>query len=170
MSKEGTVAPKERINIRYRPATGNAREEVELPLKMVVLGDFTLKADDTPVENRRMISVDKDNFAEVMASHDLSLDLAVDNRLEPAGEDGPGRLAVNLKFRSLSDFEPEKVANQVPELKKLLELREALTALKGPLGNVPAFRKAIQTMLEDEGARERLLSELTAATEKKDAQ
>ena len=50
----------------------------------------------------------------------------------------------------------------MPELNKLLELREALVALKGPLGNVPAFRKAIQGVLDDEAAREKLLAELTA--------
>lgn len=168
MAKEGTVAPKERINIRYKPATGDAREEIELPLKMVVLGDFTMKPDDTPVEDRRMINVDKDNFNEVMASHDLSLDLNVANRLDE-GEGGESEeMAVSLKINTLKDFEPENVAQQVPELKKLLELREALTALKGPLGNMPQFRKAIQGMLEDDTAREKLLAELTAATAKDD--
>ena len=64
------------------------------------------------------------------------------------------------KFDTLKDFEPEQVVNQVPELRKLLELRQALMALKGPLGNVPAFRKAIQGILDDEGAKSQLLAEL----------
>ena len=41
MSKEGSVAPKERVNITYKPAIGNAKEEVELPLKLLMLGDYT---------------------------------------------------------------------------------------------------------------------------------
>ena len=72
------------------------------------------------------------------------------------------KLSVHLKFDSLKDFEPEQVVNQVPELRKLLELRQALVALKGPLGNTPAFRKAIQSIVDDEGARAALLKELGA--------
>ena len=51
MAKEGSVAPKERINIKYSPSTGDAQEEVELPLKMMMMGDYTLRADDTPLRS-----------------------------------------------------------------------------------------------------------------------
>ncbi|MEO1200580.1 MAG: type VI secretion system contractile sheath small subunit [Pseudomonadota bacterium] len=160
MSKDGSVAPKERVNIRYKPATGDAKEEVELPLKLLMLGDYTMRADETPIEDRELVNVNKDNFSDVMKSHDLALDMTVENKLE----DGPevGDMAVSMNFASLKDFEPDNVVNQVPELRKLQELREALVALKGPLGNVPAFRKMIQGVLDDEGAREKLLAELTA--------
>jgi type VI secretion system protein ImpB len=57
-------------------------------------------------------------------------------------------------------MEPEAVANQVPELKKLLELRAALTALKGPLGNEKAFRNKIQSILSDPAQRNKLIGEL----------
>lgn len=161
MAKESSVAPKERVNIRYRPATGDAKEEIELPMKTVILGDFTMRPDDTPLEERERINVDKDNFADVLRSQNLSLDLNVNNTLvESADPDDPEPMGVHLDIRTMKDFEPEAVVNQVPELRKLLELREALTSLKGPLGNVPAFRKAIQGSLEDEGAREKLLKEL----------
>jgi len=163
MAKESSVAPKERVNIRYKPATGDAKEEVELPLKMVVLGDYTQRADDTPVEDRALVNVNKDNFNEVMKGHNLSLDIATDNKL--SDEADAGKLSVSLKFDSLNDFTPESIVRQTPELNKLLELREALVALKGPLGNVPAFRKAIQGVLGDDAAREKLLSELTKATQ-----
>ncbi|GGB45964.1 type VI secretion system-associated protein [Roseibium aquae] len=167
MSKESSVAPKERVNIKYKPATGDAKEEVELPLKMVVLGDYTLRPDDTPVEDRELINVNKDNFNEVMKSQNLALDMSTDNKLvdQVEGEE-PEKMTVSMKFESLADFSPEAVVKQTPELNKLLELREALVALKGPLGNVPAFRKAIQNVLGDEQARDKLLAELTNATGK----
>jgi type VI secretion system protein ImpB len=157
MAKEGSVAPKERINIKYSPATGDAQEEVELPLKMMMMDDYTLRADDTPLEDRTPINVDKDNFNKVMEGQDLSLDVLVDNKLsdEPDAE-----MSMNLKFKSLKDFEPENIVKQVPELNQLLDMREALTALKGPLGNVPAFRKMLQEALTDEDARNKLLAEL----------
>jgi len=140
-----------------RSSTGDAKQEVELPLKLMMLGDYTLRQDDTPLEDRKPIGVDKDNFGEVMRKHDLAADLNVPNRLSGNAGD---EMSVSLKFGALKDFEPESVVRQVPELNQLLELREALTALKGPLGNVPAFRKKIQAALADDAGRERLLKEL----------
>jgi len=92
-----------------------------------------------------------------MRKQDLSLDMNVANKL--SGEEND-EMPVSLKFGTLKDFQPENVARQVPELSKILEVREALTALKGPLGNVPAFRKMIQSALTDEDARDKLLKEL----------
>lgn len=158
MAKESSVAPKERVNIVYQSSTGGAQSEVELPLKILMLGDYTGKADDTPLEERAPINVDKDNFNEVMAGQKLAVTVAVPNKLEEKAE--AGELAVNLQFNTLADFGPEGIVNQVPELKKLLELRAALNALKGPLGNIPAFRKKIQTLLSDESQRSRLMAEL----------
>jgi type VI secretion system protein ImpB len=157
MAKEGSVAPRERVNIVYKPATGDAQEEKELPLKLLVMGDFTGQPDDRPLEDRKPINVDKDNFNDVMRSMNLKADLQVANKLS---EKEGGEMAVSLKFSSLKDMEPEAVASQVPELKKLLELRDALTALKGPLGNVPEFRKKIESMVKDPAAREKLMKEL----------
>ena len=157
MSREGSVAPKERVNIVYKPATGNAQEEVELPLKILMMGDYTLRQDDRMLEDRKPINVDKDNFSQVLAEQKLELDLGVKDKL--SNEPG-AQLAVNLKFKKLSDFTPEGVANQVPEMRKLLELRSALNALKGPLGNVPGFRKKIQGLLGDEDGRAKLMQEL----------
>jgi type VI secretion system protein ImpB len=94
----------------------------------------------------------------VMEKHELGTDLNVPDQLS-GSEDG-AELAVSLKFKNLKDFTPEGVANQVPELKKLLELRAALTALKGPLGNRPAFRKQMQNLLSDDGSRKKLMDEL----------
>ena len=163
MAKESSVAPKERVNIRYKPATGDAKEEVELPLKLLMVGDYTMRADDTPVEDRELINVNKDNFNDVMKSQNLGLDLAVDDKLSDDAEPD-AKMSMSLKFENLNDFTPESVARNVPELKQLLELREALVALKGPLGNMPAFRKSIQGMLDDDDARGKLLDEITANT------
>ena len=164
MAKEGSVAPRERVNIVYKPATGDAQEEKELPLKLMVMGDFTGRADDRPLEDRKPVNVDKDNFNDVMRSMKLNTTFSAPNTL--SGKEGD-ELAVKLKFETLKDMEPEAVAKQVPELQKLLELRDALTALKGPLGNLPEFRKKIQTLVTDPAAKEKLLKELGGAWEEK---
>ena len=157
MAKDGTVAPKERINIKYVPATGDQQQEVELPLKLVVTGDFKGHAEESALEDRAAISVDKHNFDSVMTESDLSVGITVDDHL--SGEDD-GTLNVDLKFETLQDFTPDKIVENVPELKKIMELREALVALKGPLGNVPAFRKKLQDLLSDDASRTKLASEL----------
>jgi len=157
MAKEGSVAPQERVNITYKPATGDMQAEVELPLKMLFIGDYTGKADPRPLEDRKPINVDNDNFQQVLAEQNLQLSMSVPDTL--SGEKD-SNLNVNLRFRRLADFGPESVAEQVPELKKLLELRHALTALKGPLGNMPTFKRKIQNLLNDAGARDRLVKEL----------
>ncbi len=158
MAKEGSVAPRERVNIVYKPALGDAQEEVELPLKLLVMGDFIGRPDDRPVEDRKPINIDKDNFNDVLKAQDISLNIQVPNKLKEGAEEE--ELPVNLKFESIKDFEPESVVRQVPELKKLLELREALIALRGPMGNIPKFRKKIQELVTDEESREKLLREL----------
>jgi type VI secretion system protein ImpB len=164
MSKESSVAPTERVNIVYKPATGNAQEQVELPLKVLMMGDFTGQQDDRPLEQRAPINVDKANFNEVMAQQNLKVTLTAADKL--AG-DPNATMNVTLQFKNLADFSPESVVNQVPELKKLLELRSALNALKGPLGNLPAFRKKLQSMLADEEGRKALIKELGLKDETK---
>ena len=157
MAREGSVAPKERVNIVYRPATGDAHEEVELPLKIMVMGDYTLKEDGRPVEEREVLSIDKDNFNERMKAQNLELDLTVANKLS---DDPDEEMSVSLKFESLKSFEPESVVKNTPALNKLLELREALKSLKGPMSNRPEFKKKIQELLQDDAARDQILKEL----------
>ncbi len=156
MAREASVAPKERVNIVYKPATGDAKEEVELPLKVLVMGDFTMSEDETMVEDRKAINIDKDNFDDVLKSYNINLNTVVKNKLSDEDDD----MAVSLKFNSLKDFNPDAIVDQIPELKKLVELRNALKAVKGPLGNVPEFKKKLNTLVSDPGARDRILKEL----------
>lgn len=156
MGKEGSVAPKERVNIVYRPATGGAQTDVELPLKMFVVGDFTMRQDSTPLEERKPVRVDKDNFNDVLASHKLGISMNVANTLSGNAGD---EMAINLKFDSMKDFTPAEIAKQVPELQKLLELREAIQGLKATL-NEREFGKKIEALIKDPAQREKILNEL----------
>lgn len=157
--KDGTVAPQERVNIRYKTETGGAVEEVELPLRLLVVGDFTGRADATPIEERKPVSIDKNNFDEILKAQKVGMTLQVDNVVKPENKE----LAVNLRFDTMRDFEPEQVARQIPELRELLELREALTELKGPLSQNAEFRKRLQKLLDDENERSSILDEIGLA-------
>lgn len=124
---------------------------------MLVVGNLKGRTEDTPIEERQTVSIDKNNFNSVMKENKLELNFSVANNLEEQSEDD---LPVKLNIATLEDFSPDRIAQQVPELRKLLELREALVALKGPLGNIPAFRNRLQDLLASDEAREQLLKEL----------
>ncbi len=156
-NNQSSVAPKERINIKYVPATGDQQAEVELPLKLLITGDFKGHGELSAIEDRPSIRIDKDTFNEVLTKAEVALGMAVPSVLN---NDQDSDFNVQLQFKNINDFGPDAIARQVPELNKLLELREALVALKGPMGNVPAFRKHLQNLLTDETARQRLASEL----------
>ena len=155
-SNNGSVAPKERINISYRPANTGAKEKVELPFKVMVLGEFSTQEDETPLSDRSPININKENFDEVLTTTGVSVNFTVPNRLDENGED----IAVNLSMTSMKNFEPDSILASVPELKKTIDARNALKALKGPIGNVPGLRKALKAMLEDPDSREKLKLEL----------
>lgn len=154
-----STPPKERIMITYKTETGGVPEQKELPNKLLMLGDYTLQEDSTRLVDRKPIRVHRDTFDEVMAKQDLRLTINVPDCLAEDNADHKSEFKVDLKFNSLKDFEPARVASQVPELKKLLELREALVALKAPLGNIRDFRESLETLLNDDDRRT-LLAEL----------
>jgi len=158
VAKEGSVAPKERINITFKPAVGGAQEEVELPLKLLVLGDFAQREDPRKLEDRKPIGIDKNTFDDVLAKQALVLTLSVPNRLQEQPD--IEALSIQVRVNSMKDFTPANLVEQIPELQKLMALREALMALKGPLGNTPSFRKAIEQALADDDSRARVLTEL----------
>lgn len=163
MAKESSLAPKERINVTFRPATGGAQEEIELPLKVMVVGDFLQRYDERPLIDRKPVSVNKNNFSDVLAKQNLTIQMAVPNRL--SDKEDAGDLPVSLSIQSMRDFEPEGVARQVPEMNNLLRLRDALISLKGPLGNIPAFRSALEEVLRDERQRAQIMKELQISGE-----
>jgi type VI secretion system protein ImpB len=159
MARASSIAPKERINVTFKPATGDAVEEIELPMKVMVLGDFLQRFDPRPIMDRKPVSINKQSFAEVMAKQALHLETMVPNRLRDQ-EESEDYMRINLKFDSMRDFEPGNIVEQTPELQQLMRLREALVSLKGPLGNLPTFRKALEDVLKDPRQREQLMNEL----------
>ena len=134
---ESAVAPKERINIVYQPATGGRKEQIELPLKVMVLGDFNGRK-DAQLQDRSATEVSTPSVDNVMAALDVATEYSVPNTLT-----GKGEIKAKLEFNSIKDLNPSAVIEQIPELKKMLGLRDALKALRAPIGNSSEFRKLV---------------------------
>jgi type VI secretion system protein ImpB len=121
------------------------------------MGDYTLKDDKRPIYDRKPVDINKSNFDSVMQSFNLSLDLSVADRIS-----GSGELPVSLKFGTLKDFRPESIARQVPQLKNLVELRDAIKALRPKMGD-KAAQKQLLDAIKDPAVRDQIVSMLTAA-------
>src|SRR5271154_1455352 len=122
-----------RVQITYDVEIGDAIQLKELPFVLGVLGDFTgMPAEQLArLKDRRFVEVTGDNFDSVLESMKPHVAFSVDNKLSEDAD--VGQLKVDLNFKSMDDFEPEKVARQVKPLRELLELRTRLSDLKGAL-------------------------------------
>lgn len=150
--------PKARINIKLDLHTGDAQKKVELPLKLMVMGDYSNGKEQRPLSERSKVGIEKNNFDSVLAEFSPEIKLAVGNTLvEDASE-----TAVDLSFRSMKDFEPEQVARQVPQLRALLAMRNLLRDLKSNLLDNATFRQELERILIDEALSDELRGELAA--------
>jgi|SRR5688572_29983473 len=149
---------KPRVHLTYEVETGGAAVKKELPFVVGVLGDFSGNPAQPlkPLKDRKFVQIDRDNFNDVMTSMAPELNLRVDNTLAGDGS----QIAVNLKFRSMDDFEPARIANQVEPLKKLLETRNKLSDLIAKADRSTELEALLEKALQDPDALKKLSSEL----------
>lgn len=155
--------PKSRVNIRYVKDIGGAQEKVELPLKLLLLGDYTLRGDDTLLEERERISVDKNNIDSVLKEQKLHLSMIVPNRLSGHKDD---ELKVELDIESFKDFHPDRLVENIPELKDMIELRNLLKDLKARVITNRKFRQELDNILADGHRDDVRLAELREQLDK----
>ena len=154
--------PKARVNIKLDLHTGGAQKKVELPLKLMVMGDYSNGKEDRPLSEREKVNINKNNFNSVLAEFSPSLNLTVENTL--AGDLSEEN--VSLNFNEMKDFEPEQVARQIPQLRAMLAMRNLLRDLKSNLLDNATFRKELETILKDPSLSNELRSELNALAPK----
>lgn len=122
-----------RVHITYDVEIGGAMELKELPFVVGVLGDFTGQPEEAlkRLKERKFVEINPDNFDSVLKGMKPHLAFAVRDKLSE-NPDAPD-MKIDLRFQKMEDFNPENIAEQVPELKKLLELRRNLNDLSGRL-------------------------------------
>ncbi len=132
-----------RVQITYDVEVGGAIELKELPFVVGVLGDFVGKPEEAlpTLKNRKFVEIDPDNFNQVMAGMKPRLSFSTENKLQDDGS----KIAVELKFNGIEDFEPDSIVQQVDPLRKLVEARQKLSDLRSKMdGN-----DKLESMLND---------------------
>ncbi len=152
---------KPRVHISYEVETEGAQVVRELPFVLGVMGDFS--GDPTqplkPMADRKFVQIDRDNFNDVMARMNPGLKLKVDNTLAGDGT----QMAVDLKFNGIEDFDPARIADQVPALRALVETRNKLRDLMSKVDRSDELESLLEQVLQNESDLKSLSSELGLA-------
>jgi type VI secretion system protein ImpB len=157
--KLGRVRPP-RVHISYDVEVGDAIEMRELPFVMGVLADLTGQPEEElpRLKDRKFVEVNPDNFDDVLKSMKPHASFTVANKL--SDDPDAGKIGVDLRFQSLDDFNPDRVAQQVDPLRKLLELRQQLADLRGSLQGNDKLDEILQSTLNDTDKLAQLKTEM----------
>jgi len=142
-----------RVHITYDVEVGDSIEMKEIPFVVGVLGDLSGKPDQPlpRLKDRKFIEIDRDNFNKVLEGMKPRLAFRVDNKLTSEGQ-----MAVDLRFKSLDDFHPEQVANQVEPLRKLVEARRRLSDLLSKLDGNDKLDELLQDVITSTNSLQKL--------------
>ena len=136
-----------RVQLTYDVEVGDAIEKKELPFVAGVVGNFTGQPAEplAKLKDRKFVNVDKDNYDDVLKGMKPRVQMQVDNKLADDGS----KLGVELTFRSLEDFSPERVANQIEPLRKLLEARQQLSNLVTFMDGKTGAEELVERIMKD---------------------
>jgi type VI secretion system protein ImpB len=148
--------PKARISISVDLHTGGARQRVELPLKLLVIGDYSAGQASDTLAMRKRIDVHKSNFDAVLAELHPKFEVDLTNALEGENQNS----SVAMGFKSMKDFEPENVAAQIPQLRRLMAMRNLLRDLKSNLVDNSAFQIELERIVKSASLSTSLSAEL----------
>ncbi len=153
-----------RVQITYDVEVGGAIELKELPFIVGVMGDFTGQPEKAlpKLKERKFVEINPDNFDTVLEGMKPHLAFQVENKLSE--ESDASNLKVDLRFKTMEDFEPQKIARQVKPLKELLDLRERLSDLRGSLQGNEKLQELLLESLTSTENRDRLKEELANET------
>ncbi len=153
--------PRGRVNFFLEVKKEGATVREELPLRMLVLGKFSGEESDIPFEDRDKVSINKNNFDDVMKESGLRLDFTVADMIrDPQEGEERDEKRVELKFDRMKSFNPDEVAKQVPDLNRLVAVRNLLQDLRNRLVSGKQFRKELERIVKDKDALEKLKREL----------
>ena len=147
-----------RVHITYDVEVGGAIELKELPFVVGVLGDFSgMPEEPLPrVKDRKIVEIDRDNFDQVLAAMKPRLSYRVDNKLTNDGS----KMGVDLRFKSMDDFHPDSVVQQVDPLQKLVEARKKLSDLLSKMDGNDKLEEILNDIVANTGSQQQLSAAL----------
>jgi type VI secretion system protein ImpB len=145
-----------RVQIEYDVEIYGAEKKVQLPFVMGVMADLSGKSEEPlpPVEQRKFLEVDVDNFDKRMKAIRPRVAFSVPNTIT-----GEGNMNVDISFESMDDFSPEAIARKVEPLRKLLEARTQLAGLITAMDGKDGAEQLIAKTLNDPQLLQSLASE-----------
>lgn len=149
--------PKSRITLVYRTNINGQKEDVKLPFRVAVLGDFSLGSStdrQVDLEERKMRSVTGSNLNELMKDMGMSVSFEVDDKVSA---DGEGKMAVELPITGMKSFHPDEIVHHVPKLKALLLLRKLLMEMQSDIDNRKELRRTLYELFSNKEQLQKLL-------------
>ena len=146
-----------RVQITYDVEVGDSIEMKEIPFVVGVLGDLSGKPDEPlpKLKDRKFVEIDRDNFDTVLAGMKPRLAFKADNKLT----DDDSKIAVELRFKSMEDFHPERVAEQITPVRKLVDARKKLSDLLNKLDGNDKLDELLQEVISSTDTLEKLSAE-----------
>jgi len=149
---------KPRVHITYDLETNGSIVDKELPFVMGVMGDYS--GDNAEgkkaLKDRKFSQIDRDNFNDLMGKVNPQANVKVENTLEGDGSE----MSLDLDFKSMEDFEPHKIVDQVEPLKKLMETRNKLRDLLTKADRSEDLENILEEVLSNTDALANLSNEL----------
>jgi len=152
--------PKSRLTLRYKTEVNGQPQDVTLPLRLMVLGDFSLGTSaDRKVEfdERKLRSLDGKNLNGAMKDMNMSLQMNVPNKIDP---DKAEELELDIPIKSMKGFSPDELAKNIPKVKSLLLLKKLLLEMESNVSNSKDFRKVLTDVYASEENYKAVLEQL----------
>lgn len=152
-----------RVQITYDVEVGDAIEMKEIPFVVGVLADLSGKPDQPlpKLKERKFVEIDRDNFNNVLEGMSPRVAFRVDNKLT----EDDSQIAVELRFKSMDDFHPERIAEQVGPVRKLVEARKRLSELLNKLDGNDKLDELLQDVISSTDSLEKLGKEAGTVTD-----
>lgn len=159
---------KPRVHITYELETNGTTVEKEIPFVMGVMGDYSGDNTDNKksLKDRKFSQIDRDNFNDIMSKVNPQLRMKVENMLEQDGSE----MSVNLDFKNMEDFEPQKIVEHIEPLRKLMETRNKLRDLLTKADRSEDLESILEDVLSNTAALSSLSNELGTQKGDKDGE
>lgn len=152
--------PKSRLTLRYKTEVNGQLEDLTLPLRLMILGNFSQGSSTdrkVDLDERRIRNMDGTNTDAVMKDMGMSLSFTVDNKIDPEQEED---LQVTLPIDSMKSFSPDQVAEHVPKLKGLLTLKQLINEMLTNVDNRKEFHKLLDELMSNPDNLQKILADL----------